>query len=84
MKIRTSMVSTLRVLFGLSLLGLSLLTGCINTPQTKALLTPVGVIGVHSFGPPRPAPRNTDFDQRVAERTARILNSGANSGAERS
>jgi hypothetical protein len=51
------------------------LTGCINLPQTKALITPVGVVGVHSFGPPRQLPRNidpksVDFEQpRIAQHT---------------
>ena len=44
-----------------------LLAGCINLPQTKALITPVGAIGIHSFAPPRPAPRSADFEQRIAE-----------------
>lgn len=43
------------------------LAGCINLPQTKALVTPVGVIGVHSFAPPPPTKRSTDFEQRVAQ-----------------
>jgi len=41
--------------------------GCINLPQTKALVTPLGVIGVHSFAPPPEAKRSTDFEQRVAQ-----------------
>jgi hypothetical protein len=44
-----------------------LLAGCINLPQTKALVTPVGVVGIHSFAPPRETPRSVDFDRRVAE-----------------
>jgi hypothetical protein len=42
------------------------LAGCINLPQTKALITPAGVIGVHSFAPPE-AKRSTDFEQRIAQ-----------------
>ena len=38
-----------------------LLAGCMNLPQTKALLTPVGVIGVHSFAPPPPPASGVDF-----------------------
>jgi len=45
----------------------ALLAGCISTPQTKALITPIGVIGVHSFAPPREAPRSTEFEQRLAQ-----------------
>jgi hypothetical protein len=40
------MFRTLLIVFALGL------TGCINTPNTKALITPLGGIGVHSFAPP--------------------------------
>jgi hypothetical protein len=46
------------------------LAGCINLPQTKALITPVGAVGIHSFAPPAPTPRGVDFPdaRRVAQR----------------
>jgi hypothetical protein len=58
----------------ISILALSLsiaafVSGCINLPQTKALVTPVGAIGFHNFGPPKTQPRDIDLappDQRVA------------------
>lgn len=28
-----------------------MLAGCINTPNTKALITPIGGVGFHSFAP---------------------------------
>ena len=62
MKVRSSIVMTL----GVSALCATL-AGCINLPQTKALITPVGVVGVHSFAPQPQAPRSTDFEQRVAQ-----------------
>ena len=27
------------------------LAGCVNTPATKALITPIGGVGIHSFAP---------------------------------
>ena len=54
----------------ISAMALSIaLAGCISTPQTKALITPVGVIGVHSFAPPAPQPRTIDFmeQRRLAQ-----------------
>lgn len=29
----------------------SLLAGCVNTPGTKAIIAPVGMIGFHRFAP---------------------------------
>lgn len=28
------------------------LSGCVSTPNTKALITPVGAAGYHTFAPP--------------------------------
>jgi len=58
-------------LISASALGV-VMAGCINLPQTKALITPVGVIGVHSFAPPRPPPAGVDFmePRRVAHEIA--------------
>ena len=61
----------LKVISALSL-GV-MLAGCISTPQTKALITPVGVFGVHSFAPPvQQPPPHIDFIQqrRMAEQRA--------------
>ena len=44
-----------------------LLAGCINTPQTRALITPIGAVGIHSFAPPREQPRSPEFERRIAE-----------------
>jgi hypothetical protein len=47
------------------------LSGCINLPQTKALITPVGVVGIHNFAPSEKTPRAVEFEQRrVAQRLA--------------
>jgi hypothetical protein len=54
----------------------ALLAGCINTPQTKALITPVGAVGIYSFGPPREQPRNTEFERRVAQRLEAVKPAG--------
>jgi hypothetical protein len=45
------------------------LSGCINTSNTKALITPVGAVGIHSFEPERSPDRMLPPD---AERVARI------------
>ena len=42
-----------------------LCAGCVSTPQTKALFTPVGAIGVHSFAPPQ-KPMNASEADRLA------------------
>ena len=54
------------------------LAGCISTPQTKALITPVGAIGIHSFAPPPVQPRNVDFidQRRLAQRAERAAQEG--------
>ncbi len=36
------------------------LAGCVSMGATDALLTPVGIVGVHSFAPPRASPNDTD------------------------
>jgi hypothetical protein len=41
------MFRTLLIVFGIGL------AGCISTPNTKALITPLGGVGVHSFAPPQ-------------------------------
>jgi hypothetical protein len=45
----------------LTLCAATLATGCVNLPETKALITPVGVIGVHSFAPRHQTPRSIDI-----------------------
>lgn len=50
---------------------LGMLAGCMNTPQTKALITPVGAIGIHSFAPPHKSPDNINADFVERGRVAR-------------
>ena len=40
--------------------------GCVSTPQTKALFTPVGAIGVHSFAPTEQERRDASEADRLA------------------
>jgi hypothetical protein len=40
--------------------------GCVSTPQTKALFTPVGAIGVHSFAPVERTRMNSSEVDRLA------------------
>lgn len=50
-----------------ALISAAVLAGCVSTPQTKALVTPVGAIGYHTFAPPearRPSP--SDIDRMTA------------------
>jgi hypothetical protein len=53
----------------LSMIGLIatlMSAGCVSTPQTKALITPVGAIGVHSFAPTEPVRPNASEADRLA------------------
>ncbi len=50
---------------------MGMLAGCMNTPQTKALITPVGAIVIHSFAPPHKAPDNSNADFFERGRVAR-------------
>jgi hypothetical protein len=64
---------TLCVLFALS--------GCINTPNTKALVTPVGGAGYHTFKPTSPPnridPSNVDRLAAAAAEESRRNDQGA-------
>lgn len=43
-------------------------SACVSTPQTKALITPVGAVGVHSFNTPQTAPPDASaIDRMTAE-----------------
>jgi starvation-inducible outer membrane lipoprotein len=42
--------------------------GCVSTPQTSALFTPIGAIGVHSF-----APAQKPMNASEADRLARLM-----------
>lgn len=42
------------------------MSGCISTPNTKAFVTPIGGIGIHSFKPERDPNRMPPDAQRVA------------------
>ena len=67
----------------LQLLSISIcaaaLTGCISTPQTKVLITPVGAAGIHSFRSPEATPPSASEIDRM---TARLKQSAENSTAE--
>jgi hypothetical protein len=56
------------------------LSGCINTPSTKALITPVGAVGIHSFEPQHSVdgmpPPDADRVARIAA-TAQACSSDA-------
>ena len=41
--------------------------GCVSTPQSKALFTPVGAIGVHSFAPVERTRMNSSEADRLAQ-----------------
>jgi hypothetical protein len=40
--------------------------GCVSTPQTKALFTPIGAISVHSFAPVERTRMNSSEVDRLA------------------
>jgi hypothetical protein len=50
----------------------ALLLGCVNTPQTKMLVTPIGAVGIHSFAPPERPPTVDDIERSRQRVTASI------------
>ena len=48
----------------------ALLCGCISTPNTKALITPVGAVGYHTFAPPDSPDRMRSIDLEGLEQVA--------------
>lgn len=40
--------------------------GCVSTPQTKALITPIGAVGIHSFAPAERRPMSPSEVDRLA------------------
>lgn len=52
-------------------IAIALLTGCISYPNTKALVTPIGAVGIHSFAPPERTPDNIKAAQ--FERLADVI-----------
>ncbi len=62
----------------MALIGILLVigTGCISTPQTKALITPVGAIGYHTFRPPQARPPTpSEIDRMVAHINHTVISS---------
>ncbi len=57
------------VIFGLAAI---LLSGCINQPSTKVLLTPIGAVGIHSFAPPERSPDEMKAAREISERLAKM------------
>lgn len=43
-----------------------LVAGCVSTPNTKALITPIGGIGIHAFAPPSPDRMAASKSEQVA------------------
>lgn len=59
------MRSSIRIALTTTLLLMA--AGCISTPQTKALITPVGALGYHTFRPPQAQPPTpSEIDRMVA------------------
>lgn len=57
----------------LALAVLAVLSGCVSTPSTKALITPVGAVGVYSFAPTdRRSPDDIEAARAVQARLARV------------
>jgi hypothetical protein len=46
------------------------MSGCISTPNTKALITPLAGVGIHSFKPQHDPNRMPPDAQRVAQTAA--------------
>jgi hypothetical protein len=47
-----------------------ILAGCVSTPNTKALITPLGGVGIHSFAPRTDPDRLPPLDADVTARVA--------------
>ena len=48
-----------------------LLSGCISYGKTGVLVTPIGVAGIHNFGPPKSV-KTPDEMERIARATERL------------
>lgn len=49
------------------------LGGCVSTPNTKALITPIGAVGVHSFAPTqKKSPDEMKAAREAEQRLARM------------
>jgi hypothetical protein len=59
--------------------ALALLSGCISYGKTGVLVTPIGVAGIHNFGPPKSA-QTPDEMERIA-RAERVAAQKNNSGS---
>ena len=59
-----------------------LLTGCVNLPDTKALITPIGAVGVHSFAPRHTTPRSIDVATPDAQKIAANAKQGQDSSVQ--
>lgn len=51
--------------------AVALLSGCISYGKTGVLVTPIGVAGIHNFGPPKSA-KTPDEMERIARATERL------------
>lgn len=55
------------------LAGAAALGGCVSTPNTKALITPIGAVGVHSFAPAqKKSPDELQAAREAEQRLARM------------
>lgn len=51
--------------------AIGLLSGCISYGKTGVLVTPIGVAGIHNFGPPKSA-KTPDEIERIARASERL------------
>ena len=47
------------------------IAGCVSTPSTKALITPVGAVSYHTFAPPQSPDRTRTIDLEALNQVAR-------------
>lgn len=62
------------------LAGFVALGGCVSTPNTKALITPIGAVGVYSFAPTEK--KSPDEMQAAHEAEQRLARMNADQAAE--
>lgn len=75
-------MKSLRHSFVLVAAGLAL-GGCVSTPSTKALITPIGAVGVYSFAPTeRKSPDEMKAAREAEQRLARMNREEAENAAQ--
>lgn len=69
---------------GLLMIASIVACGCVSTPGTRALITPIGVVGIHSFAPTnRQSPDELEAARESEAQLARIAREGVTHDEQR-